>query len=67
MAIKSNFTRRNVPNVGTRKSAPTTTNFAKGVATYKPNDMMGTDELRLAQDARFDRVGEYATRTGLKL
>ena len=66
MAIKSNFTRRNVPNVGTRKSAPTTTNFAKGVATYKPNDMMGTDELRLAQDARFDRVGEYATRTGLK-
>jgi hypothetical protein len=28
--------------------------------------MMGTDELRLAQDARFDRVGEYATRTGLK-
>jgi hypothetical protein len=66
MAIKSNFVKRNVPNVGTRKSAPTTTNFAKGVATYKPNDMMGTDELRLAQDARFDRVGEYATRSGLK-
>ena len=66
MTIKSNFIRRNVPNVGTRKSAPTTTNFAKGVATYKPNDTMGTDELRLAQDARFDRVGEYATRTGLK-
>ena len=66
MAIKSNFVKRNVPNVGTRKSAPTTTNFAKGVATYKPNDTMGTDELRLAQDARFDRVGEYATRTGLK-
>jgi hypothetical protein len=66
MAIKSNFTRRNVPNVGTRKSAPTTTNFAKGVATYKPNDTMGTDELRLAQDARFDRVGEYGTRSGLK-
>lgn len=66
MAIKSNFIRRNVPNVGTRKSAPTTTNFAKGVATYKPNDTMGTDELRLAQDARFDRVGEYATRSGLK-
>jgi hypothetical protein len=66
MAIKSNFVKRNVPNVGTRKSAPTTTNFAKGVATYKPNDMMGTDELRLAQDARFDRVGEYGTRSGLK-
>ena len=66
MAIKSNFTRRNIPNVGTRKSAPTTTNFAKGVATYKPNDTMGSDELRLAQDARFDRVGEYGTRSGLK-
>jgi hypothetical protein len=55
-----------VPNIGTRKSAPATTNFAKGIATYKPNDMMGTDELRLAQDARFDRVGEYGTRSGLK-
>ena len=66
MAIKSNFTRRNIPSVGTRKSAPTTTNFAKGVATYKPNDTMDSDELRLAQDARFDRVGEYGTRNGLK-
>ena len=66
MAIKSNFTGKRVPNIGTRKSAPATTNFAKGVATYKPNDMMGTDEVRLAQDARFDRVGEYGTRTGLK-
>lgn len=66
MAIKSNFTRRNIPSVGTRKSAPTTTNFAKGVATYKPNDTMDSDELRLAQDARFDRVGEYSTRSGLK-
>lgn len=66
MARKSNFIGRNVPNVGTRKSAPSTTNFAKGVYTYKPNDMMRTDELRLAQDARFDRVGEYGTRKGLK-
>lgn len=66
MARKSNFIGRNVPNVGTRKSAPSTTNFAKGVYTYKPNDMMGTDELRLAQDARFDRVGEYGTRSGVK-
>lgn len=66
MAQKSNFTGKRVPNIGTRKSAPATTNFAKGVATYKPNDMMGTDEVRLAQDARFDRVGEYGTRTGLK-
>lgn len=66
MAIKSNFTKRNIPSVGTRKSAPTTTNFAKGVSTYKPNDTMDSDELRLAQDARFDRVGEYGTRSGLK-
>ena len=66
MAQKSNFTGKRVPNIGTRKSAPATTNFAKGIATYKPNDMMGTDELRLAQDARFDRVGEYGTRSGLK-
>lgn len=27
---------------------------------------MGLDELRLAQDARFDRVGEYSTRLGYK-
>jgi hypothetical protein len=27
---------------------------------------MGLDELRLAQDARFDRVGEYGTRLGYK-
>lgn len=66
MAQKSNFTGKRVPSIGTRKSAPATTNFAKGIATYKPNDMMGTDELRLAQDARFDRVGEYGTRSGLK-
>jgi hypothetical protein len=43
-----------------------TTNFAKGIYTYKPNDTMGLDELRLAQDARFDRVGEYGTRLGYK-
>ena len=53
-----------IPNITTRKSAPMTTNFAKGVSTYKPNDTMGLDELRLAQDARFDRVGEYGTRKG---
>ena len=27
---------------------------------------MGLDELRLAQDARFDRVGEYGTRKGFR-
>ena len=54
-----------IPGVTTRKSAPTTTNFAKGIYTYKPNDTMEADEVRLAQDARFDRVGEYRTRYGL--
>ena len=64
----SNFSReRKIPKkVTTRKSSPMTTNFAKGVSTYKPNDTMGLDELRLAQDARFDRVGEYGTRKGYK-
>lgn len=66
MASKSNFTGRAIPSLSTRKSAPTTTNFAKGIYTYKPNDTMGLDELRLAQDARFDRVGEYGTRLGYK-
>lgn len=66
MAIKSNYTRASIPNIGTKRSKPITTNFAKGIYTYKPNDTMGLDEIRLAQDARFDRVGEYGTRKGLK-
>ena len=66
MANKSIYSGRPVPNLSTRKSSPITTNFAKGIYTYKPNDTMGTDELRLAQDARFDRVGEYGTRLGYK-
>lgn len=64
---KSNFSKqRSIPNITTRKSSPMTTNFAKGIYTYKPNDTMDLDELRLAQDARFDRVGEYGTRLGYK-
>lgn len=66
MARKSNFIGRNIPSLSTRKSAPVTTNFAKGIYTYKPNDTMDSTEIRLAQDARFDRVGEYGTRLGLK-
>ena len=63
----SNFSKqRSIPSITTRKSSPMTTNFAKGIYTYKPNDTMGLDELRLAQDARFDRVGEYGTRLGYK-
>lgn len=63
----SNFSKaRNIPSkVTTRKSAPTTTNFAKGIYTYKPNDTMDLDEIYLAQNARFDRIGEYSTRRGL--
>ena len=57
MPSKSNFTGRKVPSLSTRKSSPVTTNFAKGIYTYKPNDTMDQDEVRLAQDARFDRVG----------
>ena len=64
MAVKSNFNGRAIPNVTTRKSSPITTNFASGIYTYKPNDTMKDYEIRLAQDARFDRVGEYGTRLG---
>lgn len=66
MAIKSNFVGRGIPSLGTTKSKPVTTNFAKGIYTYKPNDTMDSAEIRLAQDARFDRVGEYGTRLGYK-
>lgn len=63
----TNFSKaKKVPNVGTKKSAPTTTNFAKGIYTYKPNDTMDYDEVYLAQNARFDRIGEYITRHGLE-
>ena len=62
----SNFSnKRKVPTkTSTRKSEPITTNFAKGIYTYKPNDTMTQDEVRLAENARFDRVGEYTTRKG---
>jgi hypothetical protein len=64
----SNFSKaRKIPTKATtKKSAPTTTNFAKGIYTYKPNDTMDFDEIYLAQNARFDRIGEYKTRRGLK-
>ena len=66
MAKKSDFIGRSIPSLSTRKSAPVTTNFARGIYTYKPNDTMDSSEIRLAQDARFDRVGEYGTRLGYK-
>lgn len=66
MAGSNFFKSKTIPKkVTTRKSSPTTTNFAKGINTYKPNDLMRLDELHLAQDARFDRIGEYKTRKGL--
>ena len=65
----SNFSKvRRIPtDVATKKSAPTTTNFAKGIFTYKPNDTMDYDEAYLVQNGRFDRIGEYETRHGLAL
>ena len=65
--VVSRFSKiKKIPSkVTTRKSAPTTTNFAKGIYTYKPNDTMDYDEIYLAQNARFDRIGEYKTRRGL--
>lgn len=64
----SNFTnKRPIPSVSTRKSSPNTTNFCDGILTYAPNDTMKETQVRLAQDARFDRVGEYGTRKGLKM
>ena len=50
----------------TAKSAPTTTNFSKGLNTYLPNDVLEYEQVRIAQNVRFDRIGEYKTRTGLK-
>ena len=65
--VQSRFTKiRTIPKITTGKSSPSTTNFADGVSTYKPNDTMKNSELRLAQDARFDRIGEYKTRRGYK-
>lgn len=63
--VQSRFTKiKTIPNVSTGKSSPSTNNFADGISTYKPNDTMKNSELRLAQDARFDRIGEYKTRLG---
>ena len=65
--VQSRFSKiKTIPNVSTGKSSPSTNNFADGISTYKPNDTMKNSELRLAQDARFDRIGEYKTRIGYK-
>ena len=65
--VQTRFTKyKTIPNVSTKKSSPSTTNFADGIATYQPNDTMKTSQLRLAENARFDRIGEYKTRVGYK-
>ena len=65
--VQSRFSKvKTIPGISTEKTSPTTTNFADGISTYKPNDTMKSSELRLAQDARFDRIGEYKTRKGFK-
>ena len=65
--VKSRFTNiKTIPDVKTGKSSPNTTNFADGIATYQPNDTMKNSQLRLAENARFDRIGEYKTRVGYK-
>ena len=62
----TNFSKaRRIPSASTKKTNPTTTNFAKGIFTYKPNDTMDFDEIYLAQNARFERIGEYKTRHGI--
>lgn len=50
----------------TKKSAPTTTNFSKGLNTYLPNDLLEYEQVRIAQNVRFDRIGEYKTRPGIR-
>ena len=65
MTVTSFSNSKTIPKLTTKKSNPTTTNFAKGIYTYKPNDTMDYDEVYLAQNARFDRIGEYKTRRGL--
>ena len=49
----------------TKKSNPTTTNFSKGLNTYLPNDVLEYEQVRIAQNVRFDKIGEYITRKGL--
>lgn len=56
---------RAIPSITTKKTNPVTTNFSKGILTYKPNDTMDYNEVYLAQNARFERIGEYTTRRGL--
>lgn len=65
MTLSRFLPQRGIPSLSTAKSSPVTTNFAKGINTYEPNDAMDASELYLAQDARFDRMGEYKTRKGL--
>lgn len=64
MVLSSFSPRRSVPNISTAKSSPVTNSFSRGINTFEPNDAIDANELTLAQDARFDRMGEYKTRKG---
>ena len=66
--VQSRFTKvRNIPaKIKTTRTLPSTTNFADGISCYRPNDAMKASELKLAENVRFDRIGEYKTRRGFK-
>lgn len=54
-----------IPNISTRKGNTKSATFKKGVKTYKENDDLTADELILATDARFVKIGRYKMRKGL--
>ena len=54
-----------MPMVTSKKGSTKALSFKKGVNTYKDNDDMANDELSLATDARFVKIGRYKTRKGL--
>jgi len=54
-----------VPSTSSKKGATKQVSFKKGVNTYKDNDDMSPDELSVATDARFIKIGRYKTRKGL--
>src|SRR5574343_777479 len=68
MTQKSNFSRPMViPRFSSAKSKPLTVDYTNGISTMKPNEEMKLEDLRVAQDARMERVGEYKTRKGCNL
>ena len=61
MAIKSNFTQGASIRISAQSARNlSTTNFAKAYIPTSQTILWALDELRLAQDARFDRVANMA-------